>query len=81
MLLALLLWGREVHAQGSILPELWRAVETYLRSLHEDRASGEAVAETSGYGALQNLLNAAGAGLRPRVRAVINIKNRGAGIR
>ncbi len=62
------------------MPEPWRAVETYLRSLHEDRASGEAVAETSGYGALQNLLNAAGVGLRPRVRAVINIKNRGAGI-
>lgn len=56
------------------------ALEAYLRSLDEDHASGEAVAETSGYGALQNLLNAAGEGLSPRVRAIINTRNRGAGI-
>jgi len=57
-----------------------KALETYLRSLSEDHASGEAVEETSGYDALQNLLNAAGEGLSPRVRAIINTKNRGAGI-
>ncbi|MEJ7872887.1 MAG: hypothetical protein WKF67_11575, partial [Rubrobacteraceae bacterium] len=55
-------------------------VERYLRDLWEDHASGEAVAETSGYGALQNLLNAAGRELNPTVRAIVNIKNRGAGI-
>jgi len=51
-----------------------------LRSLYFDRSSGEAVRETSYYGALQNLLNAAGDGLRPKVRAIVNIRNRGAGI-
>lgn len=56
------------------------ALKKYLRSLKEDHDSGEAVAETSGYGALQNLLNAAGEGLKPRVRAIVNPKNRGAGI-
>ena len=56
------------------------SVERYLRELWEDHASGEAVAETSGYGALQNLLNAAGRELNPSVRAIVNIRNRGAGI-
>ena len=55
-------------------------VERYLQSLWQDHASGEAVAETSGYGALQNLLNAAGRELRPLVKAFIAIRNRGAGI-
>ena len=35
-------------------------IERYLQDLWQDHASGEAVAETSGYGALQNPLNAAG---------------------
>lgn len=56
------------------------ALEDYLRSLSEDYRTGEAVAETAGYGALQNLLNSAGEALSPRVRTVINTKNRGAGI-
>jgi hypothetical protein len=55
-------------------------IEGYLRDLWQDYASGEAVAETSGYGPLQNLLNAAGRELRPSVRAIVNIRNRGAGI-
>ena len=55
-------------------------VERYLRSLWQDHASGEAVTVTSGYGALQNLLNTAGDELRPAVRAIVNIRNRGAGI-
>ncbi len=56
------------------------ALEDYLRSLSEDYHTGEAVAETAGYGALQNLLNLAGEALSPRIRTVINTKNRGAGI-
>ena len=56
------------------------SVGRYLRSLSEDHASGEAVAETSGYGALQGLLNDAGRELDPSVRAIVNIRNRGAGI-
>jgi hypothetical protein len=55
-------------------------VERYLHDLAKDHASGEAVAETSGYGALQNLLNAVGGELTPSVRAIVNIRNRGAGI-
>jgi hypothetical protein len=56
------------------------ALADYLRSLYEDHLSGEAVEETSGYGALQGLLNEAGRLLSPRVRAIINTRNRGAGI-
>jgi len=55
-------------------------LEEYLREMHEIRASGNAVKETSYYPALSNLLNGIGKGLKPRVRCVINIKNRGAGI-
>jgi hypothetical protein len=52
----------------------------YLRRLYEDYLSGEAVEDTSGFGALQNLLDEAGRTLSPRVRAIINIRDRGAGI-
>ena len=53
-------------------------IEEYLRELHEIRSSGSALKETSYYPALSNLLHAVG--LKPRVRCVINIRNRGAGI-
>nr|MDQ3387377.1 N-6 DNA methylase [Actinomycetota bacterium] len=56
-----------------------RVLDQYLRSLHDDYASGEAAVEVSGYGALQTLLNSAGSELNPSVRVVINPKNRGAG--
>jgi hypothetical protein len=55
-------------------------LEEYLREMHEIRASGSAVKETSYYPALSNLLNGIGKGLKPRVRCVINIRNRGAGL-
>src|SRR5579884_1873900 len=55
-------------------------LEEYLRELHDIRASGSAVKETSYYPALSNLFNGIGKGLKPRVRCVINLKNRGAGI-
>ncbi len=55
-------------------------LESYLRELWAARATGEAVRETSFYPALSNLLNAVGAELKPRVRAVINLRNRGAGL-
>lgn len=55
------------------------ALETYLAELSANRAAG-AVPETSGYGALANLLNEIGHRLKPRVRCVINPANRGAGI-
>jgi hypothetical protein len=56
-----------------------RMLEQYLRSLYDDYSSGEAAVEVSGYGALQTLLNTVGEELNPRVRAVLNPKNRGAG--
>ena len=55
-------------------------LETYVRELRDIRSSGEAVPETSYYGALANLFNEVGKSLKPRVRCIINIRNRGAGI-
>jgi hypothetical protein len=55
-------------------------LETYLVELRNIRASGAAVPETSGYGALANLLNEVGHKLKPRVRCFINLANTGAGI-
>src|SRR5574340_1747816 len=55
-------------------------LETYLRELRDIRSSGAAVKETSYYPALSNLLNEVGRKLKPRVRCIINIANRGAGI-
>jgi hypothetical protein len=55
-------------------------VETYIRELLEIRGSGEAVKETSYYPPLSQLFNEIGKTLKPRVRCIINPKNRGAGI-
>jgi hypothetical protein len=55
-------------------------VERYLAELRDIRASGAAVPETSGYGALSNLLNEVGGKLKPKVRCFINLTNAGAGI-
>src|SRR5450759_3864981 len=54
--------------------------EAYLTELRNIRASGAAVPETSGYGALANLLNTGRAKLKPKVRCLINLQNAGAGI-
>ncbi len=55
-------------------------LETYLTHLHDARSTGEAVKETSFYPAIAALFNSFGAELKPKVKCVINIKNRGAGI-
>jgi hypothetical protein len=55
------------------------AVE-YLRDLHRIHATGEAVAETSYYGALERLLNEIGSTFSPPVFCVLTTRNRGAGI-
>ena len=52
----------------------------YLHELRDIRSSGAAVKETSYYGPLANLLNAVGKMLKPRVRCLINIQNKGAGL-
>lgn len=55
-------------------------LETYLRELHAIRSTGAAVAEESFYPALQGLFNEIGKTLKPKVRCVIHIANRGAGL-
>ncbi|HZL37903.1 MAG TPA: type ISP restriction/modification enzyme [Tepidisphaeraceae bacterium] len=57
-----------------------RIIEEYLSDLKNVRASGAGVPETSYYPALSNLFNAVGKTLKPNVRCVINIQNRGAGL-
>jgi hypothetical protein len=54
-------------------------LETYLRELRDIRASGAGVAETSYYTPLANLLNEVGKSLKPRVRCILQLANRGAG--
>jgi hypothetical protein len=53
-------------------------LEIYLEELGAHR--GVATKETSGYGALAGLLNAAGHALKPKVRCIIHPKNSGAGL-
>ena len=55
-------------------------LETYLHEMFAIHASGAAVPETSGYGALATLLSAIGGTLKPKVRCVINLQNQGAGL-
>lgn len=55
-------------------------LESYLHNLSVIRSSGAAVKETSYYGTLDNLLNEIGKTLKPRVRSIINIANKGAGL-
>ena len=54
-------------------------VETYLADLRRLRASGGATAETSSYTPLENLLNAVGTGLKPKVFCVGQLRDQGAG--
>ncbi|MDE2995009.1 MAG: hypothetical protein OXU67_14135 [Chloroflexota bacterium] len=54
-------------------------VETYLADLRRIRASGGATAETSIYTPLEMLLDAVGAGLRPKVFCVGQLRDQGAG--
>ncbi len=55
-------------------------VERYLTDLREIRATGSNVPETSFYPALEGLLTEIGKGLSPKVRCVISLANRGAGL-
>jgi hypothetical protein len=54
-------------------------VETYLKRMAEIHATGGATSETSYYGALENLLNAVGKALKPKVVCNGQIRNQGAG--
>ncbi len=55
-------------------------VELYFTTLRDIHASGAGVAETSYYGPLAELLTALGGKLKPKVTAIINLRNTGGGI-
>ncbi|MDP2915926.1 MAG: DNA methyltransferase, partial [Candidatus Aminicenantes bacterium] len=55
-------------------------IERYLTDMGEVRRSGANVPETSFYPALERLLSDIGKTLSPKVRCVINLANRGAGL-
>jgi hypothetical protein len=55
-------------------------LESYIRELRDIRSSGAATPETSSYTPLANLLNDIGKTLRPRVRCIMQLQNRGAGL-
>ncbi|MGA7764932.1 MAG: type ISP restriction/modification enzyme [Candidatus Sulfotelmatobacter sp.] len=50
-----------------------------MRELHEIRSSGEATDETSYYTPLNKLLDEIGNQLKPKVRCILTLRNRGAG--
>jgi hypothetical protein len=52
-------------------------LETYLKDLRDNRGTGAAVAETTYYTALSNLLNEIGKTLKPKVRCVVHLADRG----
>jgi hypothetical protein len=54
-------------------------VEKYLQEIQQIHSTGAAVPETSYYSALSELLNAVGARLKPKVRCIAQLKNKGAG--
>ncbi len=54
-------------------------LEEYFRELRDIRSSGAGVAETSYYTPLSNLLNEVGKSLKPRVRCILQLANKGAG--
>jgi len=67
-----------INFPRTISPSLaMHPLETYLAEIATLRG---ATKETSGYGVLQNLLNAVGHTLKPKVRRIIHAKNSGAGI-
>ena len=54
-------------------------VETYLSEMYELRSARAGVEEITYYTALANLLDEVGKTLKPKVRSVLQLKNRGAG--
>ncbi len=54
-------------------------LETYLQDLRAVHGTGAGVPETSYYGCLERLLNELGKTLKPKVRCILTLANRGAG--
>ena len=59
--------------------KLATAVEDYLSDLRQRRVSGGATGERSTYGPLENLLNAVGQTLKPKVICIGELADQGAG--
>jgi len=55
-------------------------LEKYLKEIYDIRATGAATPETAYYPALSNLLNEVGKTLKPKVRCIISLKDKGAGL-
>ena len=55
-------------------------LEVFLREIRDIRATGAAMAETSFYPSLATLFNTIGKTLKPKVRCVMMLANRGAGM-
>jgi len=55
-------------------------LENYLKELYEIRSTGAAVPETSYYGPLAAMFNEVGKTLKPKVKCMISLKNKGAGL-
>ncbi|OHD69481.1 MAG: hypothetical protein A2177_11465 [Spirochaetes bacterium RBG_13_68_11] len=56
------------------------AVLKFISELHAIHISGAGVAETSYYPALAGLLDEIGGALKPKVKCIINLRNKGAGL-
>ncbi len=56
-----------------------QAIEHYFKGLKEIHATGGGADEESYYGPLETLLNEIGSKLKPKVRAIGQLKNTGAG--
>ncbi|OGN88356.1 MAG: DNA methyltransferase [Chloroflexi bacterium RBG_13_46_14] len=54
-------------------------VEEYFRDLRDIHQSGAGLKETSYYGSIANLFNGIGKSLKPQVKCIIQLMNRGAG--
>ena len=89
------MWGggarpRSVHSPATCTPHhtpiksirgfVETYLEKYLRELQEIRSSGEATGETSYYPPLRELLKSVGDEIKPKVRCILILKNRGAGL-
>ena len=61
------------------MKESIQLVEAYFQDLRDIHQSGAGVKETSYYGSLEKLLNGIGKSLKPQVRCIIQLANRGAG--
>jgi hypothetical protein len=56
-----------------------KLIETYFKDLHDIHQTGGGVEEESYYGSLEKLLNGIGKTIKPQVRSIIQLTNRGAG--